>query len=153
MPEEAPDTPPPLEYARSTGLPPRPKSLFEIAGFHFVAGAGTSTLLAALLILWHRRSDYPPTLACGGIFAGVIQWSLLAFAAACRRYFSGALLYERSTRTTVLAGLIGGALVFAIPMLFEGVATGLAAAICATLIPLCAYPLMISFVVFRQTRA
>jgi hypothetical protein len=149
---EIPKLPNPLDYAGPAGLSPCPKPLMEVAGFHYVAGIGASTLVSAFVLLSLRGHDYPLTLACGGIFVVVIQWVLVALPAFCRRLLFQHLLVERSTSTTIIGGLVGGALVFGMPFLFAKVTTAPVASACATLIPLCVYPLAISFIVFRQVR-
>jgi hypothetical protein len=152
MPPEVPKPPEPLDYASPSGLWPRPKSLMEVAGFHYVAGVGASTLVSAFLLLRLPGHDYPLTLTCGGIFVVVIQWTLVALAAHCRRLLSRELLAERSTSTTIICGVVGGALVFGIPFLIATATTAPVASVFAILVPLCIYPLAVSFVVFLQVR-
>ena len=139
-----------MDYAAPAGLSPRPKSLLATVGFHYVAGLGASTLTSALLLLWRYRTDFPVTLACGGTFVVVIQWALVALPALCRRHLFGQLLEERSTRNTVSCCICGGALVFGIPALLANVATGPIASACATLVPLCVYPVAVSSLILRK---
>lgn len=139
-----------FECSATYPFSPRPKSLTETVGLHYVAGLGASTLMAALVLLWHYRSSYPPTLACGGIFVVVIQWALVALPALCRIYLLDQLLVERRTRITVICGLCGGALVFGIPALLANIATGPVAFASMTLLPLRLYPVAVSFLVFRR---
>ena len=140
----------PLDYAAAAGLSPRPKSLLATVGFHYVVGLGASALTSALLLLWRYRTDFPVTLAYGGTFVVAIQWALVALPALCRRHLFGQLLEERSTRNTVISGICGGALVFGVPVLLSNVATGPIASACATLMPLCVYPIAVSFLIFRK---
>lgn len=149
---EIPKSPEPLNYAGPAGLSRRARPLMEVVGFHYVGGAGASTLVSAFLLLRLPDHDYPLTLACGGIFVVVIQWALVALAAHCRRLFLRQLLEERSPFMTVICGVIGGAVVIGIPFVFAKVTTAPVVSACATLLPLCVYPLAISMVVFRQVR-
>jgi hypothetical protein len=126
--------------------------LLETAGFHYVAGLGVSTIVAALLILWRWRPDFPPTLACGGIFVVLIQWGFVALSEKCRRYMFGHLLEERSPRITFTCGVLGGVMVFGVPLLIAKVTSDQIASVCATLVPLCVYPIVVSFVVLRKVR-
>lgn len=141
-----------LRYAAADALFPRRKSLLETTGFHYVSGLGASTLGAALLLLWRYRADYPPTFACGGIFVVVIQWVLVALPALWRGFLLDQPLEERSSRLTVICGLCGGALVFGTPVVIRNIATGPIAVAGATLVPLCIYPVAVSFLIFRRMK-
>jgi hypothetical protein len=131
-------------------FPNSSNSLFEVVGLHFVIGSGSSTLIAALLILWRKTSNYPLTLACGGTFVVVIQWSLLVLPAIFRRFICRRILIERSPRATVLAGFLGSAMVFALPIMLDNFNGDSQSSIFAVLIPLVIYPLFASFFIFRR---
>ena len=150
MPPDRPLGPAPLIYASAPGLSPRPKSLLEVIGLHYVAGLGATTLLSVFLLLLPVGHDYPVTSACGGTFVVVIQWALVALPAVLRQLIFRQLLVERRTRVTVACGATGGVLVFGIPYLLRNLATSDAVSACVTLVPLCVYPVVISFVVFRR---
>lgn len=150
MPPDPSDGPAPLAYASASTLSRRPKSLLQVTGFHYVAGLGATTLLAVFLLLLPGGHDYPVTSACGAAFVVVIQWVLVALPATLRRYVVGTALDERGTAITVGCGAIGGAFVFGVPYLLRNIATSDAASACVTLVPLCAFPVAASFVVFRK---
>jgi hypothetical protein len=151
MPPELPKPGLPLEYLTPQGLGRSKRSLLRTVGIHFIAGSGASILIAAFLIMWRQRRDYPPTLACGGTFVVVIQWFLLALPAICRQLlWRQQLLVERSTLGTVVAGLVGGCLVFGVPLLVDRFTSNTAIGIIAAVLPLCVYPTLVSFVVFRS---
>jgi hypothetical protein len=153
MSPEPKQRPIPLNYRTPAPREKPVKSFLERVGIRFVAGCGTSTLIAAILILREpprAGTDYPPTVACGGIFVVLVQWALLAFPATCRPSFDTNLLQERSAFTTFLAGLVGGALTFILPMLSALVSASDVVAGVATLLPLCVYPVVMSFLVFYK---
>jgi hypothetical protein len=150
----SPDKPenPALEYAHRSSLAPRPKSLLEVTGFHFVAGNGIATLAAVAFLLTRRPYDYPMTTGCGGTFVVVIQAGLLALGAGCRQMFSGRLLDERKTNLTVAAGALGAFLVFGLPFAVSRFSNNEAAYAATTLLMLCVYPLVASAFLFVPSR-
>jgi hypothetical protein len=125
------------------------KSLLEVVGFHFVIGAGTSTVVAAFLLLWRIKSNYPFTLACGGTFVIVIQLLFLMIPAIFRRTIFRRLLLERNLWITILIGFAGSAMVFVLPIVIANFTSDFLSSILGVLIPLVMYPLATSFIVFR----
>ncbi|HVT90403.1 MAG TPA: hypothetical protein VHD56_16235 [Tepidisphaeraceae bacterium] len=137
-----------LGYANGSGLAPRPKSLLEITGFHFVVGLGIATVLSVTLLFMFGSRDYPLTTGCGGTFVVLIEAGLLAVGAACRQAFSGRLLEERKASLTVAAGVLGGALVFGLPIAVSRFSNNEAVYAVSTLLPLCVYPLLATGILF-----
>ena len=143
----------PLEYANRSRLSPRPKSLLQVTGLHFVAGLGVATLIAVALLLTRRSADYPLTTACGGTFVVVIHAGLLALGAGCRQIFSARLLEERKTALTVAAGFVGGVLVFGLPFAVSRFSDNEVVYAASTLLSLCIYPLIASAFLFIPSAA
>jgi hypothetical protein len=87
------------------------------------------------------------------MFVVLIEAGLLAVGTACRQGLSGRLLGERNASLTVAAGVLGGVLVFGLPLATSWLTDNGVAYAIATLLPLCAYPLIASAVLFVPSNA
>jgi hypothetical protein len=151
LPADLPENQSPFEYA-SRALSSRPKSLLQVTGFHYLLGLGGSTLIGLVLLLLPPIdiANIPLTVSCGGIPVILIQWGLVALPAFLRRCFFGQILYERSAILTAGCGAVGGLLIFGMPYLLRNIARSDLAYALVTLAPLCVYPILASFVIFRS---
>ena len=120
--------------------------------FRFALGDGVATLVAAVLILSGPSSDYPATLACGGLFVIAGHGLLLMTTGWCLRLLWRGCIEERSGLASIIAGLLGGTSVFASPYLGEWLSAGTDVSAVTTVTFLIVYPVIASFVLFQRVK-
>ncbi len=142
----------PLSYVERGG--PRPKSMYDRLGLHFVAGVGLVAVVGSSLTFSTRAArfgHYHMVYSCACFPAMLIQLGLLFMSASIREDMAGYYFQERNGWRTLSVGLLSGVLVFGTRYAAQLLELSDRTALLIVFIPLFILPLIYPFFLVRPS--